>query len=79
MAMKPTKISFVISMGDSLSDRGTFYNHRNLLGCVPVRTLLQHTPPYGRFTNGFVWGDYIGAMIANELLIRELKEKFQES
>lgn len=73
--MKPTKISSLITMGDSLSDRGTFFR-RNLLGCIPVKNLLHHKPPKGRFTNGFVWSDYIGAMMANELLIKELKEKF---
>lgn len=73
--MKPTKITSIITIGDSLSDRGTFFR-RNLFGCIPVKNLLHHVLPKGRFTNGFVWGDYIGAMMANELLIRELKEEF---
>lgn len=73
--MKPTSISYLITMGDSLSDRGTFY-HRYLFGLIPVKNLLQHQPPKGRFTTGFVWSDYISAMIANELLIKELKEQF---
>lgn len=73
--MKPTNISYLITMGDSLSDRGTFYQ-RYLFGLIPVKNLLQYQPHKGRFTNGFVWGDYISAMIANEFLIKELKEQF---
>ena len=63
-------------MGDSLSDRGTFYN-RYLFGIIPLKKLsgLQSSSPDGRFTNGFVWSDHLSAMIANEFVIRDLKEK----
>lgn len=74
--MKPSKSRFILTIGDSLSDRGTFYN-RYLLGLYPMKKLggLQDKSPYGRYTNGFVWSDYLSAMIANEFIIKDLKEK----
>lgn len=73
--MKP-EISYVITLGDSLSDRGTFYR-RYLFGIIPLKNLsgLQNKSPLGRFANSYVWDDYVSAMMANKLLIRELKEK----
>ncbi len=73
MNMKPR---YIVTIGDSLSDRGTFFN-RYLLGLIPMKNLggLQDKSPYGRYTNGFVWSDYLSSMIANEFIIRELKEK----
>jgi len=72
--MKP-EISYLITLADSLSDRGTFYR-RCLLGIIPVKILsgLQNKSPLGRFANSYVWDDYVAAMMANKLLIKELKE-----
>ena len=75
--MKPRTISYLITMGDSLSDRGTFYQ-RYLFGLIPVK-MLSSSPKgssAGRFTNGFVWSDHVSAMIANEFVIKELKAEY---
>jgi len=74
--MKPTLRKYVITIGDSLSDRGTFFG-RYLLGLYPMKRLsgLENKSPQGRFTNGFVWSDHVSAMIANEILIRQVKAK----
>ncbi len=74
--MKPCKISYFVTMGDSLSDRGTFY-HRYLFGFIPLKRLshLHEASPKGRFTNGFVWSDHVCAMLANESIIDELMKK----
>ncbi len=57
MAQKPTKITHLVVLGDSLSDRGTL-NKRELLGFIPMSYLsgLRSKSPKGRFTNGFLWG-----------------------
>ena len=67
---------YLITIGDSLSDRATF-DGRYLLGLYPIKKLngLLDKSPHGRFTNGFVWSDYLSSMLANEMLIRELKAK----
>ena len=51
------KITQLIIMGDSLSDRGTL-NQRKLFGLIPMSYLsgLSSKSPRGRFTNGFLWG-----------------------
>lgn len=72
--MKP-EISYVITLGDSLSDRGTFY-HRQVMGFIPLNRLsgLHKKSPLGRFTDGYVWGDYVSAMMVNKSQIKALKE-----
>lgn len=72
--MKP-EISYLITLGDSLSDRGTFY-HRHLMGIIPLNRLsgLHKKSPLGRFADGYVWGDFVSAMMANKSQIRALKE-----
>lgn len=74
--MKPQKISHIVIMGDSLSDRGSMYN-RWLFGFIPMRQVagLQGISPDGRFTNGYVWSDYLSTMIVDEFMIDELLDK----
>lgn len=62
-----------ITMGDSLSDRGTMYR-RKLLGFIPMRWLAG-VPPTHRFTNGYTWDDQVSAKFANEFIIKELRSK----
>lgn len=53
-----TKIEHIITLGDSLSDRGTM-DHRKLFGIIPMAGLsgLTGHSPLGRFGNGLVWDD----------------------
>ncbi|WP_058534724.1 SGNH/GDSL hydrolase family protein [Legionella saoudiensis] len=71
------KISHIVMMGDSLSDRGTV-DKAQLFGCIPMAWFagLIGTSPKGRFTNGYVWADVISAFFANDFLIKELKAKY---
>lgn len=70
------KISHIIMMGDSLSDRGTMSN-RFLLGFIPMRWVsgLSTYSPKGRFTNGLAWSDHLSAIIASQFTIDEIKNK----
>lgn len=70
------KISHIVMMGDSLSDRGTA-NKDYIFGFIPLATShdLANTSPRGRFTNGYVWSDVIGSMFANDFLVKNLKKK----
>ena len=74
--MKPSKISHLVLMGDSLSDRGTM-DHRYLFDLLPMRFLsgLKGKSPDGRFTNGFTWSDDILAIFANQFGIKQLEKK----
>lgn len=74
--MKSQKISHVVMLGDSLSDRGTM-DHRRLFGMIPMDRIigLNHTSPDGRFTNGFVWTDYLAARLSNKFLITDFKRE----
>lgn len=67
-------ISYIIMMGDSLSDRGTL-DRRKLFGLLPMDflTALRKYSPRGRFTNGFAWSDLLSARFAEQMLIHELK------
>ncbi|MDR3503800.1 MAG: SGNH/GDSL hydrolase family protein [Legionella sp.] len=75
--MKQKKISHIVMMGDSLSDRGTA-DKAEILGCIPMAWFagLIGTSPKGRFTNGYVWADVISAFFANDFLIKDLKAKY---
>ncbi|MDI9817645.1 MULTISPECIES: SGNH/GDSL hydrolase family protein [unclassified Legionella] len=70
----PDRIEHIITMGDSLSDRGTM-DHRKLFGLIPMDGLsgLKGKSPKGRFTNGYVWDDNFSNEVADEAIIRELK------
>ncbi|TAL60319.1 MAG: phospholipase [Legionella sp.] len=70
------KISRLITLGDSLSDRGTL-ERRKLLGLIPMSYLsgLSDKSPRGRFTNGFLWGDLFSTAIAEEFFINSLRRK----
>ena len=72
--MKMRKISRFVTMGDSLSDRGTLQN-RYLLGFIPMSWLsgLRGESPEGRFTNGLAWSDHVIAMFSNVFTIEEFK------
>ncbi len=74
--MKPTRISHLVLMGDSLSDRGTM-DHRHLLGFIPMDGLsgLKAKSTRGRFTNGFTWSDDVFVDFANEFGIRQLEHR----
>lgn len=72
--MEIRKISRFVTMGDSLSDRGTLQN-RYLLGFIPMSWLsgLRGESPQGRFTNGLAWSDHVIAMFSNVFIINQLK------
>ena len=74
--MKPRKISHIVLMGDSLSDRGVM-DHRLLFGIIPMDKFsgLRGESPDGRFTNGYAWSDFVSAMIANEFLIKDIEDQ----
>ncbi len=76
----PTKISRYVTIGDSLSDRGTMWD-RYLMGFIPMRWLsgLIGDSPQGRFTNGLAWIDHAVAMFSNEFIINELKNPHKKS
>lgn len=78
MRQQPT-IEHLIIMGDSLSDRGTM-DKRKLLGFIPMDALsgLKGESAKGRFTNGYVWSDYVSSMIANHLIIGALESHGQK-
>lgn len=73
--MERPVISYINSMGDSLSDRKTLYN-RNLGDIVPMRWLsgLNGRSPDGRFTNGYVWTDDLSADLANQFTINKIRK-----
>ncbi|GGI76329.1 SGNH/GDSL hydrolase family protein [Legionella impletisoli] len=54
----PKEIQHIITLGDSLSDRGTM-DHRKLFGFIPMAGLsgLKGHSRLGRFGNGLVWDD----------------------
>lgn len=69
-----TKISNLIIMGDSLSDRGTL-SKRKLLGFISMKVLsgLRRKSPKGRFTNGYTWTDDLCVRFANQFILQSLK------
>jgi len=76
---KPTvKISHLVVLGDSLSDRGTL-DKRELLGFIPMSYLsgLHSKSPRGRFTNGFLWGDYVSATTVEQFEINAARRKLK--
>lgn len=70
------KISFIILMGDSLSDCGTMAK-RKLFNIIPMADAsgLGNKSPKGRFTNGYVWIDRFNLAISEEAIIQELKQE----
>lgn len=73
-----TRISRLVVLGDSLSDRGTL-DKRKLLGFIPMALLsgLYGKSPKGRFTNGYLWGDYYCSAIAEGFQIEDVRKKFK--
>lgn len=71
-----TRISRLVVLGDSLSDRGTL-DKRKLLGFIPMALLsgLYGKSPKGRFTNGYLWGDYYCSAIAEGFQIEDVRKK----
>jgi phospholipase/lecithinase/hemolysin len=69
------RITHFVMMGDSLSDRGTL-DHRHL-GLIPMSKMsgLEGKSPLGRFTNGYVWTDHLGALLADQFIIDNLEDK----
>lgn len=72
--MAKRKITHRIVLGDSLSDRGTL-DKRKILGIIPMNYLsgLSSKSPRGRFTNGFLWGDFIATTAIQQLQIERLR------
>lgn len=66
-----TQIARLIVLGDSLSDRGTL-NKRKLLSFIPMSYLsgLSSKAPKGRFTNGYLWGDYVCTTTAEHIPLK---------
>lgn len=77
MIIMKKKISHIIMMGDSLSDRSTV-DRRYILGFIPMSLLsgLHGASPKGRFSNGYVWADVISSFFASDFLIKEFKEQY---
>lgn len=77
MINRPT-ISYIIIMGDSLSDRGTLAK-RKLLGLIPMKLFsgLSGVSPDDRFTNGLPWSDGYIATLASEFTIRRLTHEYR--
>ncbi|KTD06096.1 phospholipase/lecithinase/hemolysin [Legionella gratiana] len=75
-----TKISRIVVLGDSLSDRGTF-DKRKLFGFIPLRDFYEvgSDAPRGRFTNGFVWGDYFVTAVIGDFAIDYVRKKLNIS
>ena len=71
------KISKIITMGDSLSDRGTL-NSRYLFKTIPMSYLsgLAKHSPHGRFSNGLVWSDYLALMLSSDFSLKEFRKAF---
>ncbi len=76
--MNPRKhvIKHIVTMGDSLTDRGTMAK-RKIWGTISVSYLLgmDKTSPKGRFTNGYTWDDDFGAMLASMFIAKDYKAK----
>lgn len=74
-----TDIEYFMTLGDSLSDRGTL-KKRKLFGIIPMDFLagLSGRSPKGRFTNGFTWDDHLAAMIASELDTKAIHRQERE-
>ncbi|CEG57885.1 SGNH/GDSL hydrolase family protein [Legionella fallonii] len=73
-----TRISRLVVLGDSLSDRGTL-DKRELLGFIPMGLLsgLYGKSPKGRFTNGYLWGDYYCSAVAEGFEIEHQRNKLK--
>lgn len=69
-------IRHIITLGDSLSGRGTFA-HRYLFGIIPLAlvTGLDKESVKGRFTNGYTWDDDFAEMLSEEFLISYEEKK----
>ncbi len=78
MTSSATKITRIVTLGDSLSDRGTL-DKRKLLGLLPMSYLsgLSSKSPRGRFTNGFLWGDFVSATTAEQFEIDRVRKKLK--
>lgn len=76
--MVKRKITHRIVQGDSLSDRGTL-DKRNILGFIPMNYLsgLSSKSPRGRFTNGFLWGDFVATTGIEKLEIKRLRRRLK--
>ncbi|MFC7780384.1 SGNH/GDSL hydrolase family protein [Legionella taurinensis] len=70
------KFRHIAFLGDSLSDRRTM-DRRKLLGLIPMDYLsgLKSKSPRGRFTNGFLWGDFVAATTVEQLEIQRARRQ----
>lgn len=77
MMLKMTrKFRHIVFLGDSLSDRGTM-DRRKLFGIIPMDYLsgLKGKSPRGRFTNGFLWGDFVAATTVEQLELQRRRRQ----
>lgn len=77
---KPTSpkrtIRHLIVIGDSLTDRGVFYSGERIGTKLLLAVRMFSPSPQGRFTNGWVWLDYLATNFINQFSIKKiLKEK----
>lgn len=73
------RITQLVVLGDSLSDRGTLYKHM-LLGILPMNFLSglsKKSSPKDRFTNGYLWGDYVSAAIVERFEISDQRRRLK--
>lgn len=68
-------ISQIVTMGDSLSDRGIM-SKKFLFGVIPMSLVsgLSGRSPDGRFTNGLAWDDHLAAAMASQFTIAEFHQ-----
>lgn len=73
-----TLIKYLVFMGDSLSDRGTFSKRPIFYGLLPNDLIVDLSKsPHGRFTNGYTWDDYLCTSFVSKYLSRDLEKKFK--
>lgn len=74
------KISSILIIGDSLTDRGKM-NVRKLLGFIPMKYLsgLAGVSPDGRFTNGYNWADIISYALIDDHKLSVIKKWGEKS
>ncbi|MGY3803330.1 SGNH/GDSL hydrolase family protein [Pigmentibacter ruber] len=74
MSRSKPKIERLVIFGDSLSDTGRMHNSKTAI--IARNFLNQITPsPYGRFTNGYNWTDWLKSYIFRNDLERMLADQ----
>lgn len=74
MFREKPKINRIVIFGDSLSDTGRMHNSKTAI--IARNILNQITPsPYGRFTNGYNWTDWLKSYIFRNNLEKMLADQ----